>query len=77
MPRMRRPLRPVAPIDRPSRLLIFMRQKRRMVRPVLYGAVLLGMAGFALHVGLAMRTEASFAPMRAEIGRTAGLRVTW
>lgn len=76
MPRMRRPLRPVAPIDRPSRLLIFVRQKRRMIPPLLYGMMLLGLAGFGLHVALAMRTEASFAPMRAEIGRAAGLRVT-
>lgn len=76
MSRMRRPLKPAAPIDRPSRIHIFVRQKRHLVLPALYGLTLLGLAGFALHVGLAMRTEASFAPMRAEIGRTAGLHVT-
>lgn len=76
MPRMRRPLKPAAPIDRPSRIHIFVRQKRHLVLPALYGLALLGLAGFGLHVALAMRTEASFAPMRAEIGRAAGLHVT-
>ena len=76
MPRMKRPLRPAAPIDRPSRLLIFVRRQRRLVRPVLLGALLLGLAGAGLHVGRAMRTEAAFAPIRARIARAAGLQVT-
>ncbi|WP_428392940.1 cell division protein FtsQ/DivIB [Lichenicoccus sp.] len=68
--------RRVSKMDRPSRLLIFARRRRGMIRPVLYGVVLLGVAGFGLHVARAMRTPASFAPMRAEIGRDAGLRIT-
>ena len=80
MPRLSRPSRRSDRLagqqDRPSRLLIFARRQRRMIRPVLLGAVLLGIGGLGLHVSHAMRTEAQFAPMRAEIGRTAGLRVT-
>ena len=76
MSRMRRPLRPVAPIDRPSRLLIFARRQRRLVRPVLLGVLLLGFAGFGLHVARSMRTEAAFAPMRARLASAAGLHVT-
>lgn len=76
MSRMRRPLRPSAPIDRPSRLHMFARRQRRLVRPVLLGVLLLGLAGFGLHVSRAMRTEASFAPIRARIASVAGLHVT-
>lgn len=76
MSRMRRPLRPSAPIDRPSRLHMFARRQRRLVRPVLLGVLLLGLAGFGLHVSRAMRTEASFASIRARIASVAGLHVT-
>lgn len=76
MSRMKRPLRPAAPIDRPSRLLIFVRRQRRLVRPALVAAVLLGLAGAGLHVGRAMRSEAAFAPIRTQIAHAAGLRVT-
>lgn len=63
-------------MDRPSRLLIFARRRRRLVGPALLGMALLTGAGFGLHVLRAMRTSASFAPIRAAIGRAAGLRVT-
>ena len=76
MPRLSSGSRRTGKMDRPSRLLIFARRRRRMIRPVLFGAVLVGVAGFGLHVWHAMRTEAAFAPMRAQIGRSAGLRVT-
>lgn len=76
MPRMKRPLKPAAPIDRPSRLLIFTRRQRRLLRPVLLGVLLLGIAGVGAHVARTMRTEAAFAPMRARIARAAGLHVT-
>ena len=75
-PRMARPPRRSSSMDRPSRLHIFARRQRRMIRPVLFGLALVGLAGFGLHVSRAMRTEASFAPMRAEIGRRAGFAVT-
>ncbi len=75
MPRLSRPIRRTTPMDRPSRLHIFARRQRHRVRPVLAGLALLAVAGFGLHLGLAMRTERGFAPIRAEIGRAAGLRV--
>ncbi len=62
-------------MDRPSRLLIFARRQRRLVKPALFGIVLLAAGGFALHVDHAMRSEQSFAPMRAELGRVSGLPV--
>ena len=62
-------------MDRPSRLLIFARRQRRLVKPALAGIVLMAAGGFALHVDHAMRSEQSFAPMRAELGRVSGLPV--
>ena len=62
-------------LDRPSRLLIFARRQKRMLKPALFGIVLLAAGGTALHIGHAMRSEQSFAPMRAELGRVSGLHV--
>jgi len=53
--------------DRPSRLAIFARRQRRMVRPALLVLVLLVLIG---GTGIALRnsmSEASFAPMRARL----------
>jgi len=70
MPRMKRAM------DRPSRTHLFLRRQRRLIGPALLGLMVLAGGAGALHVGLAMRSERSFAPIRAEIGRLAGLRVT-
>ncbi len=63
-------------MDRPSRLLILARRQKRMIRPLLAGAVLLGVGCLGLIVHRQMRTQASFAPMRAAIGRLSGLPIT-
>ena len=63
-------------IDRPSRLGIFARRQRRLVRPLL----LLGVAGLLVGGGVRfaglMRSEESFAPLRAELGRKVAMRIT-
>ena len=74
MPRLTRPR--AGQMDRPSRLHIFARRQRRLVRPALFGLLVLGTAAYGLHVSHAMRSEAAFAPIRARIARTAGLPVT-
>lgn len=63
-------------MDRPSRTHLFLRRQRRLVAPALLGLLLLAGTAAALRVGYAMRNERSFAPMRAHLGRLAGLRVT-
>ncbi len=62
-------------MDRPSRLAIFARRQRRMIKPATFAVVALLAGGIALHVDHAMRSEQSFAPMRAELGRVSGLPV--
>ena len=62
-------------LDRPSRLLIFARRQRWLIKPALSAIVLLAAGGYALHVDHAMRSEQSFAPMRAQLGRVSGLRI--
>ncbi|WP_428375641.1 cell division protein FtsQ/DivIB [Lichenicoccus sp.] len=79
MPRVRRVRSGYGPaagaMDRPSRLLIFARRQRRLIKPALLAILALAAGGAAVHVEHAMRSEQSFAPMRAELGRVSGLRV--
>lgn len=63
-------------IDRPSRFGIFARRQRRLARPVLVSVVLVGLAAGGLHLAHLMRNEASFAPLRAELGRRVAMRIT-
>ncbi len=77
MPRVR-PSQPRAGglIDRPSRFGIFARRQRRLARPLLAATVAVCLAGGGLHLARLMRSEASFAPLRAELGHRVAMRVT-
>jgi cell division protein FtsQ len=63
-------------IDRPSRVSIFARRQRRLVRPVLLSILVVGGVGYGLHVSRLMRDEQRFAPLRAELGRKVAMHVT-
>ncbi|WP_419728477.1 cell division protein FtsQ/DivIB [Lichenicola sp.] len=76
MPRVRAtPTQAGGLMDRPSRFGIFARRQRRLVRPVFFAALLVGVAGGGLHLAHLMRNEATFAPLRAEFGQKAALRI--
>jgi cell division protein FtsQ len=62
--------------DRPSRLSIFMRRKRRMVRPVGLVLVLVLLGGGGMVVLRDMRSEERFAPIRARLVNWLPLRIT-
>ncbi|MBB2190578.1 FtsQ-type POTRA domain-containing protein [Gluconacetobacter azotocaptans] len=62
--------------DRPSRLSIFVRRQRRMVRPVLLVLVLAAGAVGAAAVLRDMRSEERFAPIRAKLVSLLPLRIT-
>lgn len=63
-------------MDRPSRLGIFARRQRRLVRPMLFAVVAVAGVGGALHLTRLMRTEESFAPLRTQLGHKVALRIT-
>ena len=68
-------VKPLDQLDRPSRLTIFARRQRRLVRPMLAAALLVAGTGGALHLARIMRSESSFAPLRAELGHKVALRI--
>ncbi|WP_239478668.1 cell division protein FtsQ/DivIB [Lichenicola cladoniae] len=63
-------------MDRPSRFGIFARRQRRLVRPILV-MVLAGVGiGGGIHLTHLMRSEETFAPLRAEFGHKVALHIT-
>ncbi|MFW7267271.1 cell division protein FtsQ/DivIB [Gluconacetobacter sp. Hr-1-5] len=62
--------------DRPSRLSIFLRRRRRMVRPLALAIVLLAVAAGGVVVVRDMKSEERFAPIRARLVSMLPLRVT-
>ncbi len=76
MPRVKQPTAPGGLIDRPSRYSIFARRQRRLLRPALWSAAAVAALGGALHLAHLMRSEASFAPLRSELGRKVAMHVS-
>ncbi|WRH87727.1 cell division protein FtsQ/DivIB [Nguyenibacter sp. L1] len=62
--------------DRPSRLSIFLRRRRRMVRPAALALTLAALAGGAAVTLRDMRSEERFAPIRARLVSMLPLRIT-
>lgn len=62
--------------DRPSRLSIFLRRRRRMVRPATLALTLAALAGGAAVTLRDMRSEERFAPIRARLVSMLPLRIT-
>lgn len=62
--------------DRPSRLSIFLRRRRRMVRPLALAIVLLAVAAGGAVVVRDMKSEERFAPIRARLVSMLPLRIT-
>ncbi len=62
-------------IDRPSRVGIFARRQRRLLRPALWSVVAVAGVAGVLHMSRLMRDEAAFAPLRSEIGHKVAMRI--
>lgn len=76
MPRVRTtPTQAGGLMDRPSRYGIFARRQRRLVRPLLFAVLVVGVAGGGLHLAHLMRSETTFAPLRTALGQKAALRI--
>lgn len=75
MSRVKQPGRAGGLIDRPSRVGIFARRQRRLLRPALWSLVVVAGLGGALHLARLTRDEAAFAPLRSELGHKVAMRV--
>jgi cell division protein FtsQ len=68
--------RSTTPMDRPSRVRIFARRQRRLLRPAAGGLLLLGLAFGGWHAVHLLRDEEAFAPIRARLGAKVAMRVS-